>query len=89
MHRHEQAIEYLAALTGSALMTDRSSSLSPDAITFPGSTSQFEDLLFRSLNAALNVMPYQYLLDIALHMQREDMRARGLVMPDVLSLRAA
>ena len=89
MHRHEEAIEYLAAMTSSALITDRSSTLSPEGIAFPGTTCQFEALVLRSLNAALNVLPYQYVLDIALHMQREDICSRGFRLPDVESLEAA
>lgn len=89
MHRHEEAIEYLAALTSSAMITDRTCSLMPSAIAFTGSSCQFEDLLFRALNAALNVLPYQYVLDIALHMQREDIEARGIVLPKCESQQAA
>jgi hypothetical protein len=82
MNKSELAIENIGQLICSALASDTVVQVERSSLHFTGTLDEFEESVTRALNAALHLVDYQDVFEIAAELQRKEMQLKGIVPPD-------
>ena len=77
MEKCELAIQDIGNLICSAMATDKLMRIKANKICYSGTINDFEEIVTRSLNAALQLVDYHDVFDIAMGLQRQEMKLKG------------
>jgi hypothetical protein len=82
MNKSDLAIESIGHLICSALASDTAIDVERSSLHFNGTLDDFEESVTRALNAALHLVDYQDVFEIAAELQRKEMQLKGIVPPE-------